>query len=166
MNPLAYFSLLLYVETYNNLFQVLFNSLYSCSHVSVWSSSFCCVLFTTVPAQGMDIVKTLLTDVMVMCAVCNTDYHRLMLVAESVTALLFPFSWQHVYVPILPASLQHFLDAPVPFVMGLHSCSESQLKIASEVSVWVIFHVFELGLVCGPAWVVRDILWLIHACSW
>jgi hypothetical protein len=84
----------------------------------------------------------------------DADYHRLMLVAESVTALLFPFSWQHVYVPILPASLQHFLDAPVPFVMGLHSCSESQLKIASEVSsriylivlsvarTWDAFHVF------------------------
>lgn len=69
----------------------------------------------------------------------DADYHRLMLVAESVTALLFPFSWQHVYVPILPASLQHFLDAPVPFVMGLHSCSESQLKIASEVSVFVTY---------------------------
>ena len=106
----------------------------------------------------------LLFDVMVMFAVCNTDYHRLMLVAESVTALLFPFSWQHVYVPILPASLQHFLDAPVPFVMGLHSCSESQLKIASEVSVWVIFRV-ELGWVCVPVWVVRDIFWLVHACS-
>ena len=92
---------------------------------------------------------------MVIFAVCNADYHRLMLVAESVTALLFPFSWQHVYVPILPASLQHFLDAPVPFVMGLHSCSESQLKIASEVSVWVVFHVFELGWVCGPVWVVQ-----------
>jgi len=107
----------------------------------------------------------LLTDVMVPFAVCNTDYHRLMLVAESVTALLFPFSWQHVYVPILPASLQHFLDAPVPFVMGLHSCSESQLKIASEVSFWVIFRVFELWLVCRPVWVVRDILWLFSACS-
>jgi hypothetical protein len=43
-----------------------------------------------------------------------------MLVAECSTALLFPFSWPHVYVPILPASLHHFLDAPVPFVMGLH----------------------------------------------
>lgn len=41
--------------------------------------------------------------------------------------------WQHVYVPILPASLQHFLDAPVPFVMGLHSC-EPRLKMASEVT--------------------------------
>lgn len=41
-----------------------------------------------------------------------------MTVAECITTLLFPFSWPHVYVPILPASLHHFLDAPVPFVMG------------------------------------------------
>lgn len=41
-----------------------------------------------------------------------------MIVAEGITALLFPFTWPHVYVPILPASLEHFLDAPVPFVMG------------------------------------------------
>ncbi|KAF4523620.1 hypothetical protein B566_EDAN010129 [Ephemera danica] len=50
----------------------------------------------------------------------SSVYQRLMLVAECSTALLFPFSWPHVYVPILPASLHHFLDAPVPFVMGLH----------------------------------------------
>lgn len=60
------------------------------------------------------------------------DYQRLTLVAEALVCLLFPFTWQHVYVPILPASLQHFLDAPVPFVMGLHSC-EPRLKMASEV---------------------------------
>jgi len=42
------------------------------------------------------------------------------LVAECSSILMFPFSWPHVYVPILPASLHHFLDAPVPFVMGLH----------------------------------------------
>lgn len=41
-----------------------------------------------------------------------------MIVAEGITALLFPFTWPHVYVPILPASLEHFLDAPVPFLMG------------------------------------------------
>ncbi|KAG7253273.1 hypothetical protein CRUP_016689, partial [Coryphaenoides rupestris] len=50
-----------------------------------------------------------------------SDYHRLMAVAESITALMFPFQWQHVYVPILPASLLHFLDAPVPYLMGLQS---------------------------------------------
>ncbi|KAH6924862.1 hypothetical protein HPB50_025760 [Hyalomma asiaticum] len=54
---------------------------------------------------------------------CSEDYYRLMLVAECVTCLLLPFQWQHVYVPILPHSLHHFLDAPVPFLMGLkHVC--------------------------------------------
>lgn len=62
----------------------------------------------------------------------SIDYQRLIIVAESITCLLFPFTWQHVYVPILPASLQHFLDAPVPFVMGLHS-GEAHQRLASEV---------------------------------
>uniref|UniRef100_A0A8C3SFT9 DENN domain containing 5A n=1 Tax=Chelydra serpentina TaxID=8475 RepID=A0A8C3SFT9_CHESE len=51
----------------------------------------------------------------------SQHYQRLMTVAETITALMFPFQWQHVYVPILPASLLHFLDAPVPYLMGLHS---------------------------------------------
>lgn len=62
-----------------------------------------------------------------------------MLVAEGVTCLLFPFSWPHVYVPILPASLQHFLDAPVPFIMGLHS-RENRINIPSEVSLRVDYN--------------------------
>ena len=43
-----------------------------------------------------------------------------MLVAETIVSLIFPYNWQHVYVPILPASLLHFLEAPVPFIMGLY----------------------------------------------
>lgn len=49
----------------------------------------------------------------------SADPELLVLVAECATALLFPFAWPHVYVPVLPASLLHFLDAPVPYVMGL-----------------------------------------------
>ncbi|XP_064490137.1 DENN domain-containing protein 5B-like isoform X2 [Ornithodoros turicata] len=60
---------------------------------------------------------------------CSEDYQKLMLVAECVTCLLFPFSWQHVYVPILPHSLHHFLDAPVPFIMGLRQAREETLDI-------------------------------------
>ncbi len=55
-----------------------------------------------------------------------TDYQILMTAAEGVTSLIFPFTWQHVYVPILPASLLHFLDAPVPFIMGLHHSNDGQ----------------------------------------
>lgn len=66
----------------------------------------------------------------------RTDYQRLMTVAEGITTLLFPFQWQHVYVPILPASLLHFLDAPVPYLMGLQSkegTDRSKLELPQEV---------------------------------
>jgi len=63
------------------------------------------------------------------------DYQRLMIVGECITSLLFPFVWPHVYAPILPAALHHFLDAPVPFVMGLHAECEAAHKIGSEATL-------------------------------
>ncbi|KAK3098446.1 hypothetical protein FSP39_019539 [Pinctada imbricata] len=67
----------------------------------------------------------------------SSDYQELMLVAECMNSLIFPFQWQHVYVPILPASLTHFLDAPVPFIMGLHHGREnrSELVLPSEANM-------------------------------
>lgn len=49
----------------------------------------------------------------------SSDYQKLMLGANCLATLLFPFSWPHVFVPILPASQRGFLDAPVPYIMGL-----------------------------------------------
>uniref|UniRef100_A0AAQ4P4A6 DENN domain containing 5B n=1 Tax=Gasterosteus aculeatus aculeatus TaxID=481459 RepID=A0AAQ4P4A6_GASAC len=66
------------------------------------------------------------------------DYQRLMTVAEGITTLLFPFQWQHVYVPILPASLLYFLDAPVPYLMGLQSkegADRSKLELPQEANL-------------------------------
>ena len=67
------------------------------------------------------------------------DYHKLMLGANCLAALLFPFSWPHVFVPILPSSQRGFLDAPVPYIMGLRvlpSTNTSKfLSIANEVCV-------------------------------
>jgi len=51
--------------------------------------------------------------------VFSSDAQKLMLVCESMLALTYPFAWPHVYVPILPPMLENFLDAPVPYVMGL-----------------------------------------------
>ncbi|XP_046833213.1 DENN domain-containing protein 5B isoform X2 [Vespa crabro] len=87
---------------------------------------------------GADCVIQLFTCVLLENQVLlrSSDFNKLMVVSECITALLFPFSWQHVYVPILPASLHHFLDAPVPFIMGLHAQSEGGvLKIASEANL-------------------------------
>ena len=49
-----------------------------------------------------------------------------MLIAEALTTLFFPLSWEHVYVPVLPPSLLHYLDAPVPFIMGLYYETEEE----------------------------------------
>jgi hypothetical protein len=51
----------------------------------------------------------------------SKDYYLLMLVAESLTTLLFPFTWLKPYVPIVPASNLHFIEAPVPYIMGFHN---------------------------------------------
>lgn len=93
-------------------------------------------LFSTL---GVDNVILLFTSVLLENQVLlfSGDYHKLMLVAECITMLLFPFTWQHVYVPILPTSLHHFLDAPVPYIMGLRHTSEdkSQLSIPGEANL-------------------------------
>lgn len=48
-----------------------------------------------------------------------------MLVAECLSALVFPFRWQLTYVPILPYSQLKFIEAPVPYLMGL--CYEERI---------------------------------------
>lgn len=95
---------------------------YPLKDVFTWLGADCLIqLFTCVLLENQVLLR-------------SADFHKLMVVSECITALLFPFSWQHVYVPILPASLHHFLDAPVPFIMGLHAHNEGGvLKIASEV---------------------------------
>ncbi|XP_031629908.1 DENN domain-containing protein 5B isoform X2 [Contarinia nasturtii] len=92
------------------------------------------LLFTYI---GVECVIQLFTCVLLESQVLlrSSDYQKLMIVGECITALLFPFVWPHVYAPILPVALHHFLDAPVPFVMGLHADSESYLKIGNEATL-------------------------------
>uniref|UniRef100_A0A673XVX9 DENN/MADD domain containing 5B n=1 Tax=Salmo trutta TaxID=8032 RepID=A0A673XVX9_SALTR len=68
----------------------------------------------------------------------NLHSKRLMTVAEGITTLLFPFQWQHIYLPILPAPLHHLLDAPVPFLMGIQrrdGAQRSTLDLSNEANL-------------------------------
>ncbi len=40
---------------------------------------------------------------------------------QACVALLYPFTWQHVFIPVLPASLIDMCCAPMPFVVGVLS---------------------------------------------
>ncbi|CAB1331671.1 unnamed protein product [Coregonus sp. 'balchen'] len=89
---------------------------------------------------GVENLVRLLTSVLLETQVLlySQDYQRLMTLAEGITTLLFPFQWQHVYLPILPAPLHHLLDAPVPFLMGIQrrdGTQRSTLDLSHEANL-------------------------------
>uniref|UniRef100_A0A8C7FCQ2 DENN domain containing 5B n=1 Tax=Oncorhynchus kisutch TaxID=8019 RepID=A0A8C7FCQ2_ONCKI len=86
---------------------------------------------------GVENLVRLLTSVLLETQILlySQDYQRLMTVAEGITTLLFPFQWQHIYLPLLPAPLHHLLDAPVPFLMGIQrrdGAQRSTLELSNE----------------------------------
>jgi hypothetical protein len=67
----------------------------------------------------MVIVACLLQETRV--ALVSRHYALLGPVAEALLSMLFPFTWQGLYLPVMPYSLQDILDAPIPYLVGLHS---------------------------------------------
>eukprot|EP01127_Copromyxa_protea_P017085 TRINITY_DN5170_c0_g1_i1.p1 TRINITY_DN5170_c0_g1~~TRINITY_DN5170_c0_g1_i1.p1 ORF type:complete len:894 (-),score=162.66 TRINITY_DN5170_c0_g1_i1:174-2855(-) len=62
-------------------------------------------------------------------AICSES--RVLMYSENITilsncvfsavSLLYPFSWEHILVPLLPPSMLSYCSAPMPFVIGLHA---------------------------------------------
>uniref|UniRef100_A0A4W5JLC9 UDENN domain-containing protein n=1 Tax=Hucho hucho TaxID=62062 RepID=A0A4W5JLC9_9TELE len=46
---------------------------------------------------------------------------------HAVVALLYPFTWQHTYIPVLPPAMLDIVCTPTPFIVGLLSSSLPQL---------------------------------------
>ena len=40
-------------------------------------------------------------------------------ICESIKSLLFPFVYEYIYVPLLPASLIDYLNSTLPFLIGI-----------------------------------------------
>jgi hypothetical protein len=38
---------------------------------------------------------------------------------HALVALLYPFNWQHVYIPLLPPDMLEVCAAPLPFIVGV-----------------------------------------------
>jgi len=56
-------------------------------------------------------------------AIVSSHYALLTPACEALQTLLFPFSCQGSFIPLLPASMSGCLEAPFPFLVGLHSSS-------------------------------------------
>ena len=48
--------------------------------------------------------------------------------AHALASLLYPFEWQHIYVPILVPKMIDYVCAPMPFLIGMHISMLPQLK--------------------------------------
>uniref|UniRef100_A0A1A8R4Z6 DENN/MADD domain containing 2A n=1 Tax=Nothobranchius rachovii TaxID=451742 RepID=A0A1A8R4Z6_9TELE len=47
---------------------------------------------------------------------------------HAVVALLYPFVWQHTYIPVLPSAMLDIVCTPTPFIVGMLSSSLPQLS--------------------------------------
>lgn len=68
----------------------------------------------------------------------SKSYTRLTDSCRALTALMYPFRYSHVYIPILPAALIEVLSTPTPFIMGVHS--SLQTEITDLVSSIIFFY--------------------------
>lgn len=69
------------------------------------------------PENIVDVLHCLLFELRVILV--SSDESILAPIAEAMVSLLLPFRWKHIYVPYLPSSLVGYLDAPVPYLMGV-----------------------------------------------
>ncbi|XP_071954866.1 uncharacterized protein [Antedon mediterranea] len=52
---------------------------------------------------------------------CSNNLEILSQCSQAAAALLYPFSWQHVYIPILPEKLIDMVCSPTPYIVGMLS---------------------------------------------
>lgn len=67
-------------------------------------------------------------------------------------ALLYPFVWQHTYIPVLPSAMLDIVCTPTPFIVGLLSSSlpqltELPLEEVRKASVLLILNISILRLI-------------------
>jgi len=47
---------------------------------------------------------------------------------QAANAALYPLSWQHIFLPVLPESFLDYLTAPMPFLVGVHASLVPEMK--------------------------------------
>ncbi|XP_008804739.2 uncharacterized protein LOC103717932 isoform X1 [Phoenix dactylifera] len=57
-------------------------------------------------------------------------------IVMSVIPMIRPFEWQSLLLPVLPRKMLDFLDAPVPFIVGIqHKPADSKIKTTNIIQV-------------------------------
>ncbi|XP_068617961.1 DENN domain-containing protein 1A isoform X2 [Battus philenor] len=73
-------------------------------------------------------------------AIVASKPSRLSACVQAANATLFPMSWQHIFIPILPKHLVDYLLAPMPFLIGVPRAVMETVKM-SEIGDVVVLDV-------------------------
>ena len=76
-----------------------------------------CLVFNLAPAVLAALLASLLMERRVV--LLSASFATLATAVHATAALLRPFRWHYVFLPLLPASLLDVLDSPTPYLVGL-----------------------------------------------
>lgn len=77
-------------------------------------------------AEGLNyIIAAALTECKILFH--SEDIADIAMVAEVITALIYPFKWSLPYIPILPLGMIEFVEAPLSCMLGIPSCNLKQI---------------------------------------
>jgi hypothetical protein len=60
------------------------------------------------------------------------------IVCESITSLLYPFRWFHIYIPLLPLPLVQYVHCPCPYIIGVNVPRRADVDIPEEVMIMIL----------------------------
>lgn len=55
---------------------------------------------------------------------------RLSACVQALNTLLYPMHWQHIFIPVLPSDLLAYLQAPMPYLIGVPEATFKKLKLS------------------------------------
>ena len=68
-----------------------------------------------------------------MNSISKKIYSDLSALFDAIQSLVFPMSWLHTFIPALPVSHRHYVDAPTPYLIGLLTDSSSSASNNNSV---------------------------------
>ncbi|KCV70170.1 hypothetical protein H696_03629 [Fonticula alba] len=103
-------------------------------------------LFSSFDEQDLlGLLASLMTERRILFT--SSSLSRLTGCVHAAAALLAPLEWQHIMIPVLPASLLSTLLAPMPFLIGVHSSLQGAVQRESRHMESVVFVNCDTGFV-------------------
>lgn len=87
---------------------------------------------------GIESVVTLVCSAMTEHKILlySRSYSRLNDACHALTSIMYPFVYNHIYIPLLPSPLIEVLSTPTPFIMGIHSSLKNEADLVSKLQVF------------------------------